>query len=202
MSRAAHSRTWPTLPGAPSRSAVKTVWIESTISTAGAAADDVARMVSRFVSLSSETSSAPSDIRSARNFTWSADSSPDAYSVAWPFASRRAATWRRIVDLPIPGSPPMRIIDPGTIPPPRTKSNSSIPVFQRLASDPWTSRSRGVGATLPPSASDRAPAIRRDDPPLTVTFGAMISSTSVFHSPHVSQRPCHRGYSAPHSVQR
>ena len=50
--------------------------------------------------------------------------------------------------MPIPGSPPMRIIDPGTIPPPRTKSNSASPVRQRCASEPETSRRRGVGATL------------------------------------------------------
>src|SRR3954470_16518080 len=96
----------------------------------------------------------------------------------------------------------MRIIDPGTIPPPKTKSNSSRRVFHRFASDPLTSRSRGVAATLPPSASDRAPAIRRDDPPLAATLGATVSSTSVFHSPHVSHRPCHFEYSAPHSVHR
>jgi hypothetical protein len=31
---------------------------------------------------------------------------------------------------------------------------------------------------------------------------AAISSTSVFHAPHTSQRPAHLGWSAPHSVQR
>src|SRR5437899_2375756 len=35
------------------------------------------------------------------------------------------------VDLPMPGSPPTRTTDPGTIPPPRTKSNSARPVCQR-----------------------------------------------------------------------
>ena len=89
------------------------------------------------------------------------------------------------------------------MPPPTTKSNSSSPVFQRLASEPLTSRSRGVVATLPPSPNVRVPPIRRADPPTDgTTFGATISSTSVFHSPHVSQRPCHFEYSAPHSVQR
>jgi hypothetical protein len=77
MSRAAHSRTWPTFPGAPSRSAVKIVWIESTIITCGDCDDAVARIVSSRVSPSSATSPASSPSRSARSFTWSADSSPE-----------------------------------------------------------------------------------------------------------------------------
>ena len=89
------------------------------------------------------------------------------------------------------------------MPPPTTKSNSSRPVFHRFDSEPLTSRSRGVVATLPPSPNERVPPIRRAAPPApTTTFGATISSTRVFHSPHVSQRPCHLEYSAPHSVQR
>ena len=38
------------------------------------------------------------------------------------------ADWRTIVLLPIPGSPPSKITDPGTIPPPRTRSNSLKPL--------------------------------------------------------------------------
>src|SRR5437588_872980 len=38
MSRAAHSRTWPTLPGAPSSSSGYGVWIESTNTTFGSRA--------------------------------------------------------------------------------------------------------------------------------------------------------------------
>src|SRR3954453_12173131 len=97
----------------------------------------------------------------------------------------------------------MRIIEPGTMPPPMTKSNSPSPVVQRFASDPLSPRNRGVTAMLPPPPNDRAPPARRAAPPPTAApFGAAISSTSVFHSPHVSQRPCHFEYSAPHSVQR
>src|SRR5436190_762423 len=44
-----------------------------------------------------------------------------------------AAAWRSTVDLPMPGSPPMRTSDPGTTPPPRTRSNSPIPVVSRSA---------------------------------------------------------------------
>jgi hypothetical protein len=45
--------------------------------------------------------------------------------------------------------------------------------------------------------------MRRADPaPFAATFGAAISSTSVFHSPQLSQRPCHLLESAPQSLQR
>src|SRR5439155_22118236 len=127
--------------------------------------------------------------------------SPEAYSVARSLDWRRAATCSSRVDLPMPGSPPMRIIEPGTIPPPRTKSNSSIPVFHRRASLPLTSRSLGVTATLPPSASVRVPPARRLAP-LVGALRAATSSTSEFHAPQTSHRPAHLGCSAPHSVQR
>src|SRR6266478_9867900 len=39
------------------------------------------------------------------------------------------------VDLPIPGSPPTSTTEPGTMPPPRTKSNSARLVFQRAMAD-------------------------------------------------------------------
>ena len=88
------------------------------------------------------------------------------------------------------------------MPPPSTKSNSSRPVFQRAAFDSDDVAKLGVrSATFPPSASDFTPPMRRAAPPSAAILGATISSTSVFHSPQVSQRPCHLKYSAPHSVQ-
>src|SRR5215212_7807284 len=99
----------------------------------------------------------------------------------------------------MPGSPPIRIIDPGTIPPPSTKSNSSIPVFHRGSALPVTSRKRIGDATDPPSASVLCPPILRDAPdfpPVAEDLGA-TSSTSVFQSPHTSHRPAQREYSAP-----
>ena len=39
----------------------------------------------------------------------------------------RAATCKSRVDLPTPGSPPIKTVEPGTAPPPRTVSNSPIP---------------------------------------------------------------------------
>ena len=43
------------------------------------------------------------------------------------------ASWSRSVDLPIPGSPPMRITEPRTIPPPKTRFSSSETVFRRIS---------------------------------------------------------------------
>ncbi len=42
-------------------------------------------------------------------------------------AAIAAATWIRMVDLPMPGSPPTRMAEPGTKPPPTTRSNSPMP---------------------------------------------------------------------------
>ena len=39
-----------------------------------------------------------------------------------------AAVCSKIVDLPIPGSPPIKTTEPATSPPPNTRSNSLIPV--------------------------------------------------------------------------
>ena len=38
------------------------------------------------------------------------------------------------VDLPMPGSPPIRVTEPGTMPPPRTRLNSLLLVSMRVAS--------------------------------------------------------------------
>src|SRR4051812_38376853 len=100
----------------------------------------------------------------------------------------------------MPGSPPISTIDPGTTPPPSTKSSSCSPDDQRVISVPVTSRSRVALATLPPSESPFEPFSRRSEPELAA-FGATGSSTSVFHSPHMSHLPCHFAYEVPHSEQ-
>src|SRR6185503_12766721 len=93
------------------------------------------------------------------------------------------------VDLPIPGSPPTRMTEPGTMPPPRTKSNSARPVRQR--SLPTVGRLESWTGTAPVS-------FQRSNRPTFPTG----SSTSEFHAPHASHFPPHLGWSAPHSVQR
>src|SRR6266581_6347317 len=133
---------------------------------------------------------ASSSSRSARRRNWSGDSSPDTYRVDTPWLSSRAAHCMSSVDLPMPGSPPTSVTEPGTMPPPRTKSNSARPVFQRAMADCLRSVRRiggwPVGAPLTAEPLNRPTA----------------SSTSEFHAPQLSQRPPHFGWSAPHSVQR
>ena len=134
--------------------------------------------------------------RSARSRSCSGDSSPETYSVRTPAPARAApppaaAGWT----CRCPGSPPTSTREPGTMPPPSTKSNSARPVRQRAISAP-----RDVG-----QADGRtggcAPPARPTDPPAP-TVSPTGSSASVFHAPHASQRPAHLGCSAPHSVQR
>ena len=93
------------------------------------------------------------------------------------------------VDFPIPGDPPIRTSEPGTIPPPRTRSSSAMPVVIRATCWASTSR-RGTGFAARPDrvAEPRAGATAR-------------SSTSEFHSPQPGQRPCHFGLSCPHEEQ-
>src|SRR6266545_3285711 len=107
-----------------------------------------------------------------------------------PALSSRAATCISSVDFPIPGSPPTRVTEPGTMPPPRTKSNSSRPVFQR-STPPVGRLESWTGAVLV--------TIRPSDRP---TFRPTTSSTRVFQAPHASHLPAHFGCSAPQSVQR
>src|SRR6267143_852144 len=128
--------------------------------------------------------------RSARRRNWSGDSSPETYSVAMPWLSSRAAHCMRSVDLPMPGSPPTRTTEPGTMPPPSTKSNSANPVRQR--SLPTVGRLESWTGT----------AVVSFQPSNFPTFRPTTSSTSEFHAPHASHFPPHLGWSAPHSVHR
>src|SRR5258708_7742520 len=57
-------------------------------------------------------------------------SSPATYKMrlAVSLWARFKTKWVKSVDFPIPGSPPMKTIEPKTMPPPSTRSNSSMPV--------------------------------------------------------------------------
>src|SRR5687768_8545853 len=167
--------------------------MESTNSTAGACSSACARMRARSVSPRNSTSLVLSLRRSARKRTCAPDSSPDTYSARLPLDARRAATCSRSVDLPMPGSPPMRMSEPGTMPPPSTKSNSSRSVAQR-ASDVLV---------ISPSGCDFVGVLPCAEGALfSFLLLVLSSSTSVFHALHAGHCPCQRGLSLPQSVQK
>ncbi len=131
-------------------------------------------------------------IRSARIFICCALSSPDTYSTR---DGKFIAICRTSVLFPMPGSPPISINSPGTMPPPNTRSSSSLAVVERFISDSSTLLS-GTAVTSVKifpvlCACDKADALST----------TIVSSVYVFHSPHCGHRPTHFGLSAPHSLQ-
>jgi len=94
----------------------------------------------------------------------------------------------------MPGSPPISTTPPATMPPPSTRSNSSMPVGCRSTSDASISDKVVTGwlATnpLPPAAYRLRGA------------ASSMDSTSVFQAPHCGHFPSHLEEAPPHSVQR
>ncbi len=93
------------------------------------------------------------------------------------------------VDLPTPGSPASSVTDPGTTPPPSTRSSSSMPVARcwlTLGSMELIGTARDAGFTE-----------RR---PLTALSAATTST--VPQVPHSMQRPTHLAVTWWHSEQR
>ena len=71
--------------------------------------------------------------RCARNATCESDSSPVTYNAELFSDAIWVAVCSKMVDLPIPGSPPINTTEPVTSPPPSTRSNSLIPVCRRVS---------------------------------------------------------------------
>src|SRR6185437_4267073 len=97
---------------------------------------------------------------------------------------------RMMVDLPMPGSPPTNSADPGTSPPPVTRSNSAMPVGRRWGAASSVFRSSRV--ILRPLTRRAAPEPRG---------GAMPSSVMVFQPPQASHLPDHFAWVAPQDWQ-
>src|SRR6478609_7912496 len=109
-----------------------------------------------------------------------------------PLDASAAAAWSSRVDLPMPGSPPTRTAEPGTRPPPSTRSNSAMPVGSRGASRVSVpSPSKAAALPLPPlmATSAGGPA------------GAAVSSMMLFHSPQAAHLPDQRAVTAPQAWQ-
>ena len=180
VSSSADSRTCETLPGEELTEETDSVWMESTTTISGLLSSIVSRICSASVAEVSSTRSPVTPSRFARSLICRRLSSPETYSTR-----RSPCSVRHIcsstVDLPMPGSPQTKIAAPGTIPPPSTRSNSSIPVWYRTDS----------------SASTQSSAITGEGSLLTAgrpffSFPMiLVSSVRVFQFPQSGHRPCH-----------
>ena len=172
--RAPHSRTWDTEPGADGISGSKIVWIESidhdrrarlARSRRGPPAAAGRPASARLRGSARAARRGPSPARGA--------SSPHTSrtSVVAPSAS---AVCSVSVDFPTPGSPASRTTLARTIPPPRTRSISSIPVGVRSApAGSWTASGSVAGAALATDAATcRRDALLDDRPELAALRAA------------------------------
>ena len=141
----------------------------------------VVRMSRTEVAAASNIGAPASPSRSARSRTCPAASSPLIYTACAPELASLAAVCSSSVDFPIPGSPPMRIALPGTMPPPSARSNSAMPETRRF--------NGGVLASSASNTTARPPVERSC---LLENTVAGTSSVSVFHSPQSTHCPCQR----------
>ena len=188
MSREVHSLTCVKLPGVASTRSECIDCMESMIRTFESLLWAAASIFSILVSARSIRSSGISFNLAERYLICLSDSSPVIYRGLEEERPEHICSIR--VDLPIPGSPPMSIIDPGTIPPPRTLSNSVICVLMR--------NSLSVGIELRVCISGAVCLIGFnffEDEEVTV------SSTRESHAPQEEHLPCHLGDRAPHWLQ-
>ncbi len=128
-SAAVTARTWVTPPATPSVPGTEMVCTESMTSSPGLTASRWPRTASRSVSAARNSRSCNVPMRSARRRTWLTDSSPETTRLGESAVAAHCwATSSSSVDLPTPGSPASRTTDPGTMPPPSTRSSSGTPV--------------------------------------------------------------------------
>src|ERR671917_380014 len=167
--------------------------MESTTTTAGRSSRMVASITSTSVSESTLNPAPCTPSRFAESATCRGDSSPETIRHPSP---RCPITCRRSVLLPTPGSPPTSTIEPGTIPPPSTRSSSPTLVPIR---PPSTAVSTWSSLNVRPAAPAFFLVARSAKP--TTFFSARASSTNVLHSPQSGQRPSHFGAWCPQFEQ-
>src|SRR5262249_27306183 len=95
----------------------------------------------------------------------------------------------------MPGSPPSSTSEPGTTPPPSTRSNSPMPDERRTAFAVSTSAYSFAAVDVLNCVYRLFAAVPG------ATSGAARSSTNEFHAPHSTHFPIHFGDWAPHSWQ-
>ena len=189
MSAAATARICGTPPAAPSLASVEIVCTESTTSRPGCTSSTWVSSAPRSFSAARNRPGWTLPVRSARSRTWAVDSSPVTISArSPPRAAKRWATSSSSVDLPTPGSPASRTTEPGTSPPPSTRSSSATPVgrARAIVGIEFADRTGGPG--------DRAGA--------TARRGAAPTSATVPQAWHSGQRPIQRRDRLPQSVHR
>ena len=140
------------------------------------------KILCKFISGRSHTFSLSAPNRSARKRTCCALSSAVTYNVRAGHAARSCMS---SVLLPMPGSPPSKVTEPGTMPPPNTRSSSGIVVACGWPIEPSTSV---MGLASPGATSDMPAASDTSG-----SSGPSTSSTSEFHAPQVMHRPDHLG---------
>ena len=183
----AEPRTWVTVPGADSTVSVHMVWIESMIGEAPAGAlaqrgDDVLDIGLRGEFDRRVAEPEPLGPQPHLRDRFFAGNIGDALARLAP--ARQQACISR-VDLPMPGSPPSRMTEPCTKPPPVTRSSSAMPEgdarrFLGLAGQAFEREDPALGAG---GARGDRPAIGLAEP---------VSSTMLFQPPQASHLPFQR----------
>ena len=106
-----------------------------------------------------------------------------------------AAACNSKVLFPIPGSPPSKLTEPATNPPPRTRSNSTEPVENRATSGASIAESGNASTTL------GRPAACEDNRTLAGT-SSISTRSKASQVPQSGHFPAQVGCVDPHSVQR
>ena len=171
--------TWDTVPGELSNWGKYIVWIESItniclfpIELMVAAISDAFVTEANWILLSFKPS------LSALIFIWDKLSSPEMYIHSSLSFDKLPTSCNNNVDLPIPGSPPIKVTDPGTNPPPITLSTSIK--FDVILEWSYASFFKYSKRIVCPFDLDKIP------------DGFMFfSSSKVFHSLHCSHLPIH-----------
>ncbi|SUZ67967.1 uncharacterized protein METZ01_LOCUS20821 [marine metagenome] len=99
------------------------------------------------------------------------------------FLANAVTTCNNSVDFPAPGSPPIKTTEPGTRPPPRTRSSSLSPVWTRALSSSRMSASFLTAVATPPN------------PVAILSIAGVcfdkVIGFSVFQLAHAEHWPCH-----------
>ena len=148
----------------PGRSGSSTVWIESIASTSGGELVDVREHVRAATSprrgAGRERARRPAQPGAAPA---RADSSALTSRHRAPRAAMTPSAWSSSVLLPMPGSPPSRVTDPATRPPPSTRSSSADAGGAARAHRSGSTSAMGTGRAAP--TGNTSGAVRADVSP-------------------------------------